>query len=265
MCEGEINGRSWRKGISMSNNGWGTPMYQAPAPPPRPPQKKGKLPIYLVIGAFVLIVMIVLGFGLNRLFAGDSGDDSSEAGQVDDGSNVPDPEQKVGGAVSVDDHDGLTEVLPGQTVEGIDFSGDSTDLYLLVSAQSESDYSLTTYSTDESGKRIENEMRNISDTTKVLTPEETGLRIREGVLTTDDEKAQRDCEQTLSPHGSHPSDPGCAYGVSGLRSGNITEDDNIVLVMIDGTGKTIHSRDIWTSTTEVFFKNEGGKIVMRND
>jgi hypothetical protein len=178
---------------------------------------------------------------------------------------VGDPEQKVGGAVSVDDHDGLTEILPGQTVEGVDFSGEPTDLYLIVSAQSESTYSLTTYSTDESGQRIENEMRNISDAIKVLTPEETGLHLKEGVLTTNAERAQHDCEHTLSPHGAHPSDPGCSYGVSGLRSGNVTEDDRIVLVMVDGTGRTVENRDIWTSTTEVFFKNDGGKIVMRND
>lgn len=250
----------------MSNNGWETPMYQAPPPPPRPPQKKGKLPIYLIIGAFVLIMMIVLGIGLSRLFTGNSGDESSEAGQVDDGSNVPDPEQEVGGAVSIDDHDGLTEVSKNTTVDGLDLSGDPADVYLIVSAQSESDYSLTTYSTDDSGQRIENEMRGLTDSRKVLTPDETGLHIKEGVLLIDEQGAKSNCDRMFSvDQATHPNDPGCSYGVSVLRTGQPTEDDSIVLVMTDGTGRVIDNDvEVWTSSRQVFFENESGEIVVRH-
>lgn len=254
----------------MSNNGWGSPTYQVPPPPRRPPQQKGKLPIYLVIGALVLIVMIVLGFGLNRLFAGDSGDDSSEAGQTDDGSNVVVPEganeaPDSGGEVSVDDHDALVGATPSSSIGGVDLSGDPTDLYFVVSAPEGSNYSLTTYSTDESGQRIENEMRDVSDTTTVLTPEDTGLHVKEGVLLIDEQGASGNCgKQFASQRSGVHSDPGCSYGITYVQP-QPNEDDPTVIVAFDGTGQVIIKKEFYSISMPMFFKSEGGKIVERDE
>lgn len=248
----------------MSNNGWGSPVNQAPPPS----QKKGKLSVYLIVGAFALIVMIVLGFGLSRLF---TGNDDTENQTDDSNVVVPegagDDEQVEEQAISIDDHESLVSAGKNKTVEGIDFSGDPADLYLVVSAPAGSRYSITTYSTDENGQRITNEKRDLTEPTIVLTPDETGLHIKEGVLITDEQGAQHDCDRIFGvDQATRPSDPGCSYGATFVRSGDPTEEDKIVLVMIDGTGTVRDNSDeFWTSPKVLFVKNEGGEVVRRNE
>lgn len=228
-----------------------------------------KVSIFVIAGAVVLIVMIGIGFGLGRLFTGNN--DSESESQTDD-SNVVVPEgagddqENEKQAISVDDHEALVSANKNKTVEGIDFSGDPTDLYLVVSAPDGSQYSITTYSTDDNGQRVKNEKRGLTEPTTVLTAEETGLHLKEGVSVIDEQYAQHHCDRMFGVgQVTTPDDPGCAYGASFTRSGQPSEDDKIVVVMIDGTGTVLDNDEVWTSPKEVFFTNEGGKVVRKNE
>lgn len=228
-----------------------------------------KVSIFVIAGAVVLIIMIGIGFGLGRLFTGNN--DSESESQTDD-SNVVVPEgagddqENEKQAISVDDHEALVSANKNKTVEGIDFSGEPTDLYLVVSAPDGSQYSITTYSTDDTGQRITNEKRGLTEPTTVLTAEETGLHLKEGVTVIDEQYAQHHCDRMFGvDQTTAPEDPGCAYGASFTRSGQPTEEDKIVVVMIDGTGTVLDNDEVWTSRKEVFFTNEGGKVVRKNE
>lgn len=228
-----------------------------------------KVSIFVIAGAVVLIIMIGIGFGLGRLFTGNN--DSESESQTDD-SNVVVPEgagddqENEKQAISVDDHEALVSANKNKTVEGIDFSGEPTDLYLVVSAPDGSQYSITTYSTDDTGQRITNEKRGLTEPTTVLTAEETGLHLKEGVTVIDEQYAQHHCDRMFGvDQATAPEDPGCAYGASFTRSGQPTEEDKIVVVMIDGTGTVLDNDEVWTSRKEVFFTNEGGKVVRKNE
>lgn len=228
-----------------------------------------KVSIFVIAGAVVLIIMIGIGFGLGRLFTGNN--DSESESQTDD-SNVVVPEgagddqENEKQAISVDDHEALVSANKNKTVEGIDFSGEPTDLYLVVSAPDGSQYSITTYSTDDTGQRITNEKRGLTEPTTVLTAEETGLHLKEGVSVIDEQYAQHHCDRMFGvDQATAPEDPGCAYGASFTRSGQPSEEDKIVVVMIDGTGTVLDNDEVWTSRKEVFFTNEGGKVVRKNE
>lgn len=231
-------------------------------------KQKGKVPVLLIVGAIVFVLLIVIGFGFGRIFTGN--DDTESESQSDD-SNVVVPEgagqeDEEEQAISVDDHDALVSAGKNETVEGIDFSGDPTDLYLVVSAPDGSEYSITTYSTDENGQRIKNEKRDLTEPTTVLTAEQTGLHLKEGVTVIDEPDAQHHCDRMFGVgQVTTPDDPGCAYGASFTRSGQPTEEDKIVVVMIDGTGTVLDNDEVWTSPKEVFFTNEGGKVVRKNE
>ena len=255
-----------RKEIGMSNSRWEAPVDQAT------PQQKGRLSAYLIIGAFVLVVLIVAGFGLGRLFSGNE-ESESQAGDgsdvvVPDGAGQDGHQPELEKSLTLTDHEALVSASKGNAIEGTDLnvSGDPTDLYFIASAPEGSEYSITTYSTDESGQRIENESMNITDPVAVLAPEETGLHIKEGVLLIDEQGAQNDCNRMFSVgQATSPSDPGCSYGVSYWRSGQPAEDDKVVLLAVDGTGKVIGNNEFWTSPQHFFAKNEGGKIVLREE
>lgn len=228
-----------------------------------------KVSIFVIAGAVVLIIMIGIGFGLGRLFTGNN--DSESESQTDD-SNVVVPEgagddqENEKQAISVDDHEALVSANKNKTVEGIDFSGEPTDLYLVVSAPDGSEYSITTYSTDDNGQRITNEKRDLTEPTTVLTAEQTGLHLKEGVSVIDEQYAQHHCDRMFGvDQATAPEDPGCAYGASFTRSGQPSEEDKIVVVMIDGTGTVLDNDEVWTSRKEVFFTNEGGKVVRKNE
>lgn len=228
-----------------------------------------KVSIFVIAGAVVLIIMIGIGFGLGRLFTGNN--DSESESQTDD-SNVVVPEgagddqENEKQAISVDDHEALVSANKNKTVEGIDFSGEPTDLYLVVSAPDGSQYSITTYSTDDTGQRVKNEKRGLTEPTTVLTAEETGLHLKEGVSVIDEQYAQHHCDRMFGvDQATAPEDPGCAYGASFTRSGQPSEEDKIVVVMIDGTGTVLDNDEVWTSRKEVFFTNEGGKVVRKNE
>lgn len=228
-----------------------------------------KVSIFVIAGAVVLIIMIGIGFGLGRLFTGNN--DSESESQTDD-SNVVVPEgagddqENEKQAISVDDHEALVSANKNKTVEGIDFSGEPTDLYLVVSAPDGSQYSITTYSTDDTGQRVKNEKRGLTEPTTVLTAEETGLHLKEGVSVIDEQYAQHHCDRMFGVgQVTTPDDPGCAYGASFTRSGQPSEEDKIVVVMIDGTGTVLDNDEVWTSRKDVFFTNEGGKVVRKNE
>lgn len=230
-------------------------------------KQKGKVPVLLIVGAIVFVLLIVIGFGFGRIF---TGNDDTESKSDDSNVVVPEgagqEEDEEEQAISVDDHDALVSASKNETVEGIDFSGDSADLYLVVSAPDGSEYSITTYSTDENGQRITNEKRDLTEPTTVLTAEQTGLHLKEGVTVIDEPDAQHHCNRMFGVgQSTTPDDPGCAYGASFIRSGQPTEEDKIVVVMIDGTGTVLDNDEVWTSPKEVFFTNEGGKVVRKNE
>lgn len=230
-------------------------------------KQKGKVPVLLIVGAIVFVLLIVIGFGFGRIF---TGNDDTESKSDDSNVVVPEgagqEEDEEEQAISVDDHDALVSASKNETVEGIDFSGDSADLYLVVSAPDGSEYSITTYSTDENGQRITNEKRDLTEPTTVLTAEQTGLHLKEGVTVIDEPDAQHHCNRMFGVgQSTTPDDPGCAYGASFIRSGQPTEEDKIVVVMIDGTGTVLDNDEVWTSSKEVFFTNEGGKVVRKNE
>lgn len=213
--------------------------------------------------AFAVVLAVVLGFVIGSVVGG------SDSEKSDDGSNVVVPEganevPDSGGEVSVDDHDALVGATPSSSISGVDLSGDPTDLYFVVSAPEGSNYSLTTYSTDESGQRIENEMKNVSDTTTVLTPEDTGLHVKEGVLLIDEQGASGNCGQQFASQRSGVSDPGCSYGISYVQP-QPNEDDPTVIVAFDGTGQVIVNKQFYSISMPMFFKNEGGKLVERTE
>lgn len=223
---------------------------------------KSKVSLYVIAGVVVFIVMIAVGFGLGSMFNG-----SDSEPQAEDNSNVgsAEDEPEEDEALSLDDHEGLVNENSGRPVEG-DFSGDPTDLYLIVTAPEGSRYSVTTYSTDENGQRIEKEFRNLTDTTTVLKPEDTGLHIADGVLLIDSPEASSDCDRMFSvDQATVPSDPGCSYGASYRRTGQNFEDDRIVLLTVDGTGKILEKDDFTERSKTLFVKNENGEVVRRND
>lgn len=223
---------------------------------------KNKVPLYIIAGVVAFIVMIAVGFGLGSMFNG-----SDSEPQAEDNSNVgsAEDEPEEDEALSLDDHEGLVNENSGRPVEG-DFSGDPTDLYLIVTASEGSRYSVTTFSTDENGQRIEKEFRNLTDPTTVLTPEETGLNIADGVLLIDSPEASKNCNRMFGESRiGNPSDPGCSYGASYRRTGQNFEGDRIVLLTVDGTGNIIGKDDFTERSKTLFVKNENGEVVRRND
>lgn len=254
------------KGLSVSNNGWMPPTNQVA------PKRKNNLAIYLVIGAFALVVAVVLGFALASVVTRNDEDNTTRS----DGSNVAEneePKERVvnkGDEVDATDHESLAMVNEGRTLTGlgINYSGDPRDLYLVVTAEEGNDtkYSLDTYSTDESGQRIENGFSDLTDSMTVLAPEETGLHLKDGVTALKDEDDSSNSEircdnaksESLSPRG----DPGCAYVVSYWK-GEVTaeaKNDSVDIIGVDGTGKVIFNREIGQSGQKVVPVVENGEI-----
>lgn len=254
----------------MSNNGWMPPTYQAP------PKRKSRLPIYLVIGAFVLVAAIVLGFALRSAFTRDGAADAVSDDGGSASANGESRENEVGNSKEVDasDHESLLTASEGRMLTGLDisFSGDPSDLYLVATAGERGEYSITTHSADENGERINNEFGDLTDPLTVLTPEQTGLHLEDGVTALTDSDPSVNSEtrcETLkaNPTSSPYDDPGCAYVVTYRRDGNndgadYEESEEIRILGVDGTGKVVFTRELTQVGQKMFPVAEGGEITV---
>lgn len=238
------------------------------------PKKNSRRMVLFALLAVLAVFSLILGFVVGSIVTG--GDDSGS----DDGSNVSvneEPKEREAskdGQIDASDHESLLTASEGRTLTGLDisFSGDPSDLYLVATAGERGEYSITTHSVDKNGERISNEFGDLTDSLTILTPEQTGLHIEDGVTALADSdpsiNSETRCELLkFNPASSPYDDPGCAYVVTYERDGdndgaNYEESEEIRLLGVDGTGEVVFTRELAEVGQKMFPVVEGGEITV---